>query len=180
VKSNPPKKEGICDKCGSRWCSAKRNRSGHQPSSETVHQKTAPLIGFYEKEGMFIRVNATSAMPVIERSRPSSASKPEKRRVRYVSAAILAVRTARFLFQILGENNYLSVHINRRGLLTIQHGRHSCPRGSGRGFCRGVLGTGMWLVLMCSGRCATTTIIAHSGRGRERLPSTSGRLKSSV
>ncbi|MCF6210898.1 MAG: adenylate kinase [Gammaproteobacteria bacterium] len=59
VKSNPPKEEGICDKCGSpviqrddETAEAISNRL------ETYYEKTAPLIGFYENEGLLLNVDA--------------------------------------------------------------------------------------------------------------------------
>jgi len=33
---------------------------------ETYNEKTAPLIGFYDKEGMLVTVNATSSDAVID------------------------------------------------------------------------------------------------------------------
>ena len=66
VKSNPPKKEGICDKCGSPVVQREdETEAAISHRLETYNQKTAPLIGFYEKEGMFVRVNATSSDAVI-------------------------------------------------------------------------------------------------------------------
>lgn len=66
VKSNPPKKEGICDKCGSPVVQREdETEAAITHRLETYKQKTAPLIGFYEKEGMFVRVNATSSDAVI-------------------------------------------------------------------------------------------------------------------
>ena len=59
VKSNPPKQEGICDKCGSPVI--QRDDETAEAIShrlETYAQKTAPLIGFYEKEGLLLNVDA--------------------------------------------------------------------------------------------------------------------------
>ncbi len=53
VKSNPPKQEGVCDKCGSPVI--QRDDETEEAIShrlETYNEKTAPLIGFYEKEGL--------------------------------------------------------------------------------------------------------------------------------
>ena len=66
VKSNPPKKEGICDKCGSPVVQREdETEAAISHRLETYNQKTAPLIGFYEKEGSFLSVNATSSDAVI-------------------------------------------------------------------------------------------------------------------
>ena len=67
VKSNPPKKEGICDKCGSKV--VQREDETEEAISHrlaTYNEKTAPLIGFYEKEGLLLSVAATSSDAVIE------------------------------------------------------------------------------------------------------------------
>jgi adenylate kinase len=66
VKSNPPKKEGVCDKCGSPVVQREdETEAAISHRLETYNQKTAPLIGFYEKEGMLMAVNATSSDAVI-------------------------------------------------------------------------------------------------------------------
>ncbi len=66
VKSQPPKQEGICDKCGSPVVQREdETEAAISHRLETYAQKTAPLIGFYEKEGMLLTVNATSSEAVI-------------------------------------------------------------------------------------------------------------------
>lgn len=67
VKSNPPKKEGICDKCGSPVI--QRDDETEEAIShrlETFNEKTAPLIGFYEKEGKFQNIPCTSSDDVVK------------------------------------------------------------------------------------------------------------------
>jgi len=67
VKSNPPKQEGICDKCGSPVVQREdETEEAISKRLETYNEKTAPLIGFYEKEGMLVSVNATSSDAVID------------------------------------------------------------------------------------------------------------------
>ncbi len=67
VKSNPPKQEGICDKCGSPVVQREdETEEAISKRLETYNEKTAPLIGFYEKEGMLVTVNATSSDAVID------------------------------------------------------------------------------------------------------------------
>jgi len=66
VKSNPPKKPGVCDKCGSPVI--QRDDETEEAIShrlKTYHEKTAPLVGFYEKEGLLLTVSATSSEDVI-------------------------------------------------------------------------------------------------------------------
>ena len=66
VKSNPPKVEGVCDKCGSPV--VQREDETEEAIShrlETYNEKTAPLVGFYEKKGKLLTVSATSSDEVI-------------------------------------------------------------------------------------------------------------------
>ena len=66
VKSSPTKQEGICDKCGSPVI--QRDDETEEAIShrlETYNEKTAPLIGFYDNEGLLITVDATSSEAVI-------------------------------------------------------------------------------------------------------------------
>ena len=67
VKSNPPKQEGVCDKCGSPVVQREdETEAAISHRLETYNEKTAPLIGFYEKEGLLITSNATSSDAVID------------------------------------------------------------------------------------------------------------------
>ncbi|MFH7319125.1 adenylate kinase [Desulfurivibrio sp. D14AmB] len=66
VKSQPPKQEGICDKCGSPVI--QRDDETVEAIShrlETYNQKTAPLVGFYEKEGLLKSITGTSSDVVV-------------------------------------------------------------------------------------------------------------------
>lgn len=66
VKSNPPKKEGVCDKCASPVVQREdETEAAISHRLETYNKKTAPLIGFYEKEGLLLNVRATSSEDVI-------------------------------------------------------------------------------------------------------------------
>jgi len=66
VKSNPPKVEGICDKCGSPVVQrADETEEAISHRLDTYNEKTAPLVGFYEKEGLLMTVSATSSDAVI-------------------------------------------------------------------------------------------------------------------
>ena len=67
VKSNPPKQEGICDKCGS--AVIQREDETEEAIShrlQTYNDKTAPLIEFYEKEGLLKTVAGTSSDVVMQ------------------------------------------------------------------------------------------------------------------
>lgn len=66
TKSNPTKVEGVCDKCGSK--TIQRDDETEEAISNrlaTYNEKTAPLTGFYEGEGMLLSVNATSSDAVV-------------------------------------------------------------------------------------------------------------------
>jgi len=66
VKSQPPKQEGICDHCGSPVI--QRDDETVEAIShrlETYNDKTAPLIGFYEKEGLSKNIAGTSSDVVV-------------------------------------------------------------------------------------------------------------------
>lgn len=66
VKSNPPKQEGICDKCGSKVIQREdETEEAITHRLETYNEKTAPLADFYEKEGLLMNVNATSSDAVV-------------------------------------------------------------------------------------------------------------------
>ena len=67
VKSNPPKQEGKCDKCGGPV--VQRDDETEEAISnrlDVYNEKTAPLAGFYEKEGMLLTVQATESQAVID------------------------------------------------------------------------------------------------------------------
>jgi adenylate kinase len=67
VKSNPPKVEGVCDKCGSPVVQrADETEEAISHRLDTYNEKTAPLVGFYEKEGLLMTVSATSSDAVID------------------------------------------------------------------------------------------------------------------
>ena len=67
VKSNPPKVEGKCDSCGG--AVVQRDDETEEAISKRLdvfNEQTAPLVGFYEKEGMLLDINATSSDAVVE------------------------------------------------------------------------------------------------------------------
>jgi len=66
VKSNPPKKQGVCDKCGGPVVQRDdETEAAISNRLDVYNEKTAPLAGFYEKEGMLLTVTATSSDDVI-------------------------------------------------------------------------------------------------------------------
>ena len=67
IKSTPPKQEGQCDDCNGPV--VQRDDETEQAISnrlDVYNEKTAPLAGFYETEGMLFTVTATSSDTVIE------------------------------------------------------------------------------------------------------------------
>ncbi len=66
VKSNPTRQEGICDKCGSRVIQREdETEEAISHRLETYNEKTSPLIGFYEKEGLLISIEALNSDAVV-------------------------------------------------------------------------------------------------------------------
>ena len=66
VKSNPPREEGKCDKCGSPVI--QRDDETEEAISkrlDTYNEKTAPLVDFYKNEGMLLTVTATDSDTVV-------------------------------------------------------------------------------------------------------------------
>ena len=67
IKSTPPKQEGQCDDCNGPV--VQRDDETEQAISnrlDVYNEKTAPLAGFYETEGMLFTVTATSSDTVIK------------------------------------------------------------------------------------------------------------------
>ncbi len=66
IKSKPPALEGICDRCGS--AVVQRDDETEQAINrrlETYNQKTAPLTGFYERQGLLVGAKSTSSEAVV-------------------------------------------------------------------------------------------------------------------
>ena len=67
VKSNPPKEEGKCDKCGGPV--VQRDDETEEAISNRLNvynEQTAPLVDFYRNEGLLLSVQATSSEAVID------------------------------------------------------------------------------------------------------------------
>ncbi|MFC1523170.1 adenylate kinase [Thermodesulfobacteriota bacterium] len=66
VKSMPPKKEGICDKCGSPIVQrADETQEAISHRLDTYNEKTAPVAGFYDKAGLLKSITGTSSDIVV-------------------------------------------------------------------------------------------------------------------
>ena len=67
VKSNPPKVEGVCDKCGGAVVQrADETEEAISNRLNVYNDQTAPLVDFYRNEGMLLSVKATSSDTVID------------------------------------------------------------------------------------------------------------------
>ena len=67
IKSNPPNPDGTCKKCGSP--TIQRDDETEEAilnRLEVYNQKTAPLIGFYEKEGLLKNFLSLSSKDTVE------------------------------------------------------------------------------------------------------------------
>ena len=63
IVSNPPKKEGICDVCGSELVLRDDDRPETvQNRLKVYHEQSQPLIDFYEKKGVLRSVDGTLPM----------------------------------------------------------------------------------------------------------------------
>jgi len=66
VKSNPPAPGGLCKLCGSPVI--QRDDETEEAITnrlETYNEKTAPLIGFYEKEGLLRNILSVSSAEAV-------------------------------------------------------------------------------------------------------------------
>lgn len=62
VRYNPPKQEGICDKCGAELIIRKDDvPETVQKRLSVYHDQTAPLIDYYEQKGLLVTVDGTAA-----------------------------------------------------------------------------------------------------------------------
>jgi len=60
LEFDPPKREGVCDQDGSRLIQRDDdNPEVIQHRLDTYHQKTKPLIGYYEDQGLLRRIDGT-------------------------------------------------------------------------------------------------------------------------
>lgn len=66
VKSNPPKEEGKCDACGGAVVQRDdETEAAISKRLDVFNAQTAPLVGFYQNEGMLWDINATSSDVVV-------------------------------------------------------------------------------------------------------------------
>ena len=62
VQYNPPKQEGICDKCGAELIIRADDVPETVQKRLTVyHDQTAPLIDYYDQKGLLVTVDGTMA-----------------------------------------------------------------------------------------------------------------------
>jgi len=67
VKSMPTKVEGVCDKCGGKVVQRDdETEAAISNRLDVYNEKTAPLVDFYDKEGMLLSVTATSSDVVVD------------------------------------------------------------------------------------------------------------------
>ncbi|HLO04854.1 MAG TPA: adenylate kinase [Symbiobacteriaceae bacterium] len=66
VKFNPPKAEGICDKCGGElYQRSDDNAEKVAVRLQEYHGKTAPVLAFYTEKGLVKAVNGNQSMDVV-------------------------------------------------------------------------------------------------------------------
>jgi adenylate kinase len=63
IYSNPPKKEGICDKCGGALFQRDDDKEETiKKRLEVYNAQTAPLMDYYRKKGILSSVNGTGSI----------------------------------------------------------------------------------------------------------------------
>jgi adenylate kinase len=63
IYSNPPKKEGVCDKCGGALFQRDDDKEETiKKRLEVYNAQTAPLMDYYRKKGILSSVNGTGSI----------------------------------------------------------------------------------------------------------------------
>ncbi len=63
IKDNPPKKEGICDRCGAALEQRKDDTEETvKDRIDVYHKNTEPLIDFYQKQDKLIKINGNQGV----------------------------------------------------------------------------------------------------------------------
>jgi adenylate kinase len=63
ITFNPPKVEGICDKCGGDLYQRDDDKEATvEKRLEAYHSQTEPLINYYKKQGLYIEIDGTQAI----------------------------------------------------------------------------------------------------------------------
>ncbi len=66
LKNNPPKTEGKCDKCGAELVArADDNEETVKHRLEVFHSQTAPVIDYYDKKGLVLKIDGTKGINAI-------------------------------------------------------------------------------------------------------------------
>jgi adenylate kinase len=67
VKFNPPKKEGICDKCGSQLIQRDDDKEATVRNRLKVYQEqTAPLVEHYRKKGKLVDIDGSGGIDAVQ------------------------------------------------------------------------------------------------------------------
>ena len=67
VEFNPPKKPGICDKCGGELYQRDDDKEDTiRNRLKTYHAQTEPIIDFYSKKGLVRKIDGTGSMKEVE------------------------------------------------------------------------------------------------------------------
>ena len=76
MKSNPPAPGDKCKKCGSPTIQrADETTEAISKRLDVYNEKTAPLIGYYEKKGMVLTIRETGSDGVVNAIKKAIASK---------------------------------------------------------------------------------------------------------
>ncbi len=67
IKFDPPKKDGVCDKCGSNLYQRDDDKEVTiRGRLKTYHNQTSPLIDYYSGKGIVRKIGGTGSMEVVE------------------------------------------------------------------------------------------------------------------
>ena len=67
IEFDPPKKPGVCDKCGGELYQRDDDKEGTiRNRLDTYHAQTEPLIAFYTEKGLARKVSGTGSMRDVE------------------------------------------------------------------------------------------------------------------
>lgn len=69
VEFDPPKKEGVCDKCsGELYLRDDDKEATIRDRLSTYHAQTSPLIDYYSKSGIVRKIDGTRSMEEVNKA----------------------------------------------------------------------------------------------------------------
>ena len=79
VKFNPPKKEGVCDKCGSQLIQRDDDKEATVRNRLKVYQEqTVPLVEYYRKKGKLVDIDGSGGIDAVQAKMVSAIDRLKK------------------------------------------------------------------------------------------------------